>query len=167
MRRSARALLEALSAAGVTISATSRTLLVVRPARAVNDELRAQLIAFKLELLRALEHGQIAACARCDLEFATVPARLCPWCTMTEHASIPPGSRTETEHLAAESARRATVPNCPRVENSERGDSGDSSSIEIPFSHTRARAKGITGIGPQTVPEAETVPTLFDASEAA
>lgn len=174
MTRSARALLDALDAAGVTVTATSRTQLVVRPARAVDDTLRAQLLAFKPELLSAFARAEsasvrceIAACARCDLEFTTVPASLCVWCKVTEWNSITPNSRTEIEYLARQSAPGITVPNCPHVEKNESGDSGDSWGQNFHKSHTYARAKRITQNSVPTVPNAETVPTLFELGEVA
>ena len=174
MRRSARALIAALETADVTITAPSRSTLIVRPARAVDDELRALITAFKPELLGAFwrvaelsERNGITACARCDLEFATVPARLCAWCTMTEYASLAPESRTEIEHLARQSAPGITVPNCPHVEKTESGDSGDSWGQNFYKTHTHAHAKRISQNTVPTVPKRETVPTLFEPTEAA
>lgn len=172
MRRSARALIEALERADVTITAPSRTQLVVRPRAAVDEALLAQLAAFKPELLSAFWRADsvparngIAACNRCDLEFTTVPTALCPWCTMTEFASIAPESRTEIVHLETQSALGITVPNCPHVEKKESGDSGDSWGQSFYKTHTYARAKRITQNSVPTVPTGETVPTLFTRAE--
>lgn len=174
MTRSARALIAALEARDVTITAPSRTQLVVRPARAVDEPLRALIVAFKPELLGAFwraaelsERNGIAACARCDLEFTTVPASLCAWCRMTEFASIVPESRTEIDHFETQSALGIAVPNCPHVDKEESGDSGDSWGQSFYKTHTYARAKRITQNSVPTVPSGATVPTLFEPPEAA
>lgn len=172
MTRSARGLLDALDAAGVTIAATSRTQLVARPTPAVDASLLALVKAMKPELLGAFSRADsasarctIVACARCDSEFTTVPASLCPWCAMTEFSSIAPGSRTEISHLETQSAPGITVPNCPHVEKNESGDSGDSWGQNFYKTHTYARAKRITQNSVPTVPNGETVPTLFERAE--
>lgn len=84
MRRTARAVLEVLDAADVTVTATSRTQLSAHPTWAIDGQPLALLKALKPRSERVsarricMGRRRTAACARCDSEFRAVPVRRVP-----------------------------------------------------------------------------------------
>ena len=106
MSASARALLEALSAVGVELSAPDAAHLFAKPRSKITDDVALQLRRFKPELIGVLRAARrnhlsatIVACPRCDVDFAHVSERLCPWCKVTEGKSLEPNSCSETDYL--------------------------------------------------------------------
>src|SRR4051812_43415130 len=107
MNTSARALLEALSAAGVTLRANGATALFAKPSSAVPAAVIPLLKRFKVELLQALWHRReqvLRACSACDLDFVSGTDALCPGCKLTEFNSVTPNSRQEVDYLKRQSA---------------------------------------------------------------
>jgi hypothetical protein len=130
MSHSARALCEALSAAGVTLNAPSSTSLIATPRAAVTPALHAMLTRFKPELIGAIRRGlrvelgrEIAPCQGCDAEFVHASERLCPWCKSADVCGDARAVVTKRDTTTAHRHPHSLSPTVPHTPEISSGDS--------------------------------------------